>query len=150
MTRTPLFERVEHYFDRQGLMRTLGARLELVEEGRVQVGLPNSERLSQEYGFLHAGAATAVVDSACGYAAFTMTEPGYRILSVEFKVNLLRPAVGDHFLAEGRVVRAGRKLTVCTGTLTADGGTDPFVLMQATIINLPPEDGAEATGPQSS
>lgn len=137
---SPLFARVRSYFDRQGLMRTLGARLEVVEPGRVVIGLPNADRLSQEDGFLHAGAATSVVDSACGYAALSMTEPGTRVLSVEFKVNLLRPAIGGHFVAEGLTVRVGRKLTVCTGTLTADGKPEPLVLMQATMINLPAED----------
>jgi uncharacterized protein (TIGR00369 family) len=137
---SPLFARIQSYFGRQGLMATLGARLDAVEPGRVVIGLPNAERLSQENGFLHAGAATSVVDSACGYAALTMTEPGTRVLSVEFTVNLLRPAVGDVFIAEGRTVRAGRKLTVGTGTLTADGDPEPLVLMQATIINLPAED----------
>ncbi len=107
--------RVRGSFARQRLMATLGAELERVLPGEVAIQLPFREDLTQQHGVLHAGAVTAIVDSACGYAAFSLMERGTGVLSVEFKVNMLAPAAGETFLAIGRVVRAGRTLTVCTG-----------------------------------
>lgn len=136
-----LQERITASFKAQGLMATLGAKLVLVEEGEVHIGLPFSERLSQQHGYVHAGAITSVLDSACGYAALTMVPPGCEVVSAEFKINLLRPAIGDRFLAIGRVQNAGRSLTVCTGEVQAFSGTGApkvVALMQATIANLRP------------
>ena len=76
--------------------------------------------LTQQHGFLHAGVMTSVADSACGYAALSLMEPGVGVLSVEFKVNMLAPAVGERFVATGRVVRSGRTLTVCAGEVTTE------------------------------
>ena len=119
-------------------MATLGARLARVGPGEVEIRLPFAPELGQQHGVLHAGAVTAVVDSACGYAALTLMPPGTAVLSVEFKVNLLAPAAGREFEATGRVVRAGRTLTVCAGEVVAlrDGGGEPEVvaLIQATMI----------------
>src|SRR5690348_2989992 len=106
-------QRIATSFSAQRLMATLGARLALVADGEVHIALPFSEHLSQQHGFVHAGAVTSVVDSACGYAALTKAPPDYEVLSVEFKVNLLRPALGEHFLAIGKVQNAGKLLTVC-------------------------------------
>jgi uncharacterized protein (TIGR00369 family) len=111
--------RVRSSFARQAIMRTLGATIERVAPGEVDLALPFRADLTQQHGFLHAGVATAVVDSACGYAALTLMEPGAAVLSVEFKVQLLAPARGTWFRAMGRVVRAGRTLTVVTGELHA-------------------------------
>lgn len=142
-------ERIEKSFAAQGLMQTLGATLVHVSEGEVHIALPFSPHLSQQHGFLHAGATTSVVDSACGYAALTKAAPGYEVVSVEFKINLLRPALGKHFLAVGRVQNAGRNLTVCTGELRAfkeEGETAYKVvaLMQATmaLVAAPPANGS--------
>lgn len=138
--RDPDFEtRVRASFARQQFMTLLGARLERVAAGEVCVRLPFQPALTQQHGFLHAGVVTSVVDSACGYAALTLMEPGAAVLSVEFKVNLLAPARGRAFVAVGRVVRAGRTLTVCTGEVRAlpegDGGDEvPVAIMQATIM----------------
>jgi uncharacterized protein (TIGR00369 family) len=100
-------------------MGTLGAVLERVAPGEVDVALGFRTELTQQHGFLHAGVVTAVVDSACGYAALSLMEPGAAVLTVEFKVQLLAPARGAWFRALGRVIRAGRTLTVVTGELRA-------------------------------
>jgi uncharacterized protein (TIGR00369 family) len=100
-------------------MGTLGVTLERVTPGEVVLALPYRAELTQQHGFLHAGIVTAVVDSACGYAALSLMEPGAGVLSVEFKVQLLAPARGAAFRATGRVIRWGRTLTVVTGELRA-------------------------------
>jgi uncharacterized protein (TIGR00369 family) len=116
----PAFDsRVRTSFARQQLMATLGATLERVAPGEVDVRLPFQPSLSQQHGFLHAGAVTAIVDTACGYAALTLMPPGAAVLSIEFKVNLLAPGRGDSFLARGRVLKAGRTITVCAGEVHA-------------------------------
>jgi uncharacterized protein (TIGR00369 family) len=118
--RDPDFEqRVRSSFARQAAMRTLGVTLERVAPGEVDLTLPFRAELTQQHGFLHAGIVTAVVDSACGYAALSLMEPGAAVLSVEFKVQLLAPARGAWFRGLGRVVRAGRTLTVVAGELRA-------------------------------
>jgi uncharacterized protein (TIGR00369 family) len=123
-------------FARQAAMHTLGATLVRVAPGEVELALPFRDDLTQQHGFLHAGVVAAVVDSACGYAALTLMEPGAAVLSVEFKVNLLAPARGAHFRALGRVVRAGRTLTVVAGELHAfaspDGSGQPAVVAMMT------------------
>jgi len=138
-----LEQRIAASFSAQRLMATLGARLALVADGEVHIALPFSAHLSQQHGFLHAGAITSIVDSACGYAALTKAPADHEVLSAEFKINLLRPALGQHFLAIGRVQNAGRLLTVCTGEVRAfaDEGSPYKVvaLMQATMIIVPRE-----------
>ncbi len=137
--RDPNFEaRVRASFERQQFMQTLGARLERVAPGEVTISLPFRADLTQQHGFLHAGAVTSVVDSACGYAALTLMEPGAAVLAVEFKVNLLAPAAGDRFLAIGRVVRAGRTLTVCAGEMHAiqEERDTVIALLQGTMMSV--------------
>ena len=132
--RDPDFERrVRASFARQAAMRTLGATLERVAPGEVDLALPFRADLTQQHGFLHAGVVTAVIDSACGYAALSLMEPGAAVLSVEFKVQLLAPARGARFLALGRVVRAGRTLTVVAGELRAEDGR-PVALLNGTMM----------------
>ncbi len=104
--------RVRASFARQQAMQLIGARLTLVEPGAVTILLPFREDLTQQNGYLHAGIVTAIADSACGYAAYTLMPAGREVLSVEFKVNLLRPAEGEEFVAEAKVIKAGRTLTV--------------------------------------
>jgi uncharacterized protein (TIGR00369 family) len=129
-------DRVLASFARQRFMATLGARMERVVPGEVDIALSFRDDLTQQHGFLHAGVVTAVVDSACGYAALTLMEPGSAVLSVEFKINLLAPAAGTQFVATGRVVRAGRTLTVCGGEMRAvrPGGDAVVAVMQATMM----------------
>lgn len=93
-------------------MKLIGANLRRVEPGAIDIELPYREDLTQQNGYLHAGILTTVADSACGYAAHTLMPAGSDVLSVEFKVNLLRPAMGEFFVAEARVVKAGATLTV--------------------------------------
>lgn len=135
--RDPAFEsRVRGSFARQRFMATLGASLERVAPGEVAIAFTHREELTQQHGFLHAGVMTSVADSACGYAALSLMEPGTGVLSVEFKVNMLAPAVGERFKATGRVVRSGRTLTVCAGEVTTerDGEIVGVLLMQATMM----------------
>jgi uncharacterized protein (TIGR00369 family) len=135
--RDPAFEaRVRASFERQRAMHTIGARLIRVEPGEVELALPFREDLTQQHGFLHAGIVTAIVDSACGYAALSLMEPGVAVLSVEFKVNLLAPAAGERMRAVGRVIRSGRTLMVCTGdAIAVTGGTESVVAaLQGTMM----------------
>jgi uncharacterized protein (TIGR00369 family) len=119
--RDPHFEqRVRASFARQAAMQTLGVTLERVAPGEVDLSLAFRPDLTQQHGFLHAGVITAAVDSACGYAALSLMEAGTAVLSVEFKVQLLAPARGTWFGARGRVVRAGRTLTVVAGEFRND------------------------------
>lgn len=116
--RDPNFEqRVRASYARQAAMATLGATISQVAPGHVVIDLPFRRELTQQHGFLHAGVVTSVMDSACGYAALSLMDRDTAVLSVEFKVNLLAPAQGDLFRASGRVVRAGRTLTVVSGEL---------------------------------
>ncbi|WP_420629012.1 PaaI family thioesterase [Candidatus Leptofilum sp.] len=124
-------------FAQQGFMAFLGAELTAVSPGEITIELPVSASLSQQHGFVHAGATTAVVDSACGYAALTLMPPGSEVVTVEFKVNLLAPALGVKMIAIGRVVRPGRMLTVCQGELFGEdetGARKRCALMTATMI----------------
>lgn len=131
--------RVRASFARQRVMETLGATLTRIEPGVVEIGLPFRDDLTQQHGFLHAGIVATILDSACGYAAFSLMPPDRAVLTVEYKINLMRPAAGTHFSARGTVVRPGQTLTVCTGEVVAySDGTEKFVaLMQATLTALP-------------
>lgn len=128
--------RVRESFARQRVMRLFGASLERVAAGAVDIVLPYREDLTQQDGYVHAGVITTVADSACGYAAYTLMPAGSGVLSVEFKVNLLRPAAGQEFVAEARVVKAGRTLTVtrCDVYARAAGATKLVAMMTATMI----------------
>lgn len=129
--------RVQRSFAAQGLMTHLGANLLRVAPGEVDVLLPVRPELGQQHGFVHAGAVTAVLDSACGYAALSLMPADRAVLAVEFKVNLLAPATGVHLVARGRVRRTGRTITVCQGEAVAvdQAGSERVVaLMQATMM----------------
>lgn len=140
--RTPDYaQRVRESFGRQGLMRLFGARLVRVEPGLVEIHLPFRQELTQQHGFLHAAAVTAIVDNACGFAAQSLMPAGAQVLTVEYKVNFLAPARGASFLARGRVVRPGRTITVCAGEVLAqgEGGPVPVATMLATMFQVPAE-----------
>ena len=104
-------------------MHTLGAELGAVQPGEVEIVLPVHDAITQQHGYVHAAAVTAIADSAAGYAALTLMAPGSEVLSAEFKVNLLAPARGERLVAQGRVLRPGRTLTACTADVWADGRT---------------------------
>jgi uncharacterized protein (TIGR00369 family) len=118
--RDPEFaSRVRASFDAQPFMRLIGAKLEQVEPGAVDIGLEFREDLTQQDGFLHAAVVAGIADSACGYAAYTLMPADSRVLSVEFKANLLRPAKGARFRAEARVIRSGRTISVVRADVLA-------------------------------
>ena len=135
---SPIHTRVAASFDAQGLMKTLGARLVEALDGEVRIELPFATHLSQQHGYLHAGAVSSILDSACGYAALTRAPEGFEVVTAEFKINLMRPALGERFVAIGRVQSAGRLLTVCTGEVQAWTGAavKQVALMQATIVSV--------------
>jgi len=128
---TPLFDvqtptyaaRVHESFARQGAMQTLGARLGLVAPGAVDIEMDWAAGLTQQHGFLHAGMVATALDSACGYAGFTLMAADAAVLTIEFKINLLAPARGERFRMEGRVLKPGRTITVCEGRAYALEGT---------------------------
>jgi uncharacterized protein (TIGR00369 family) len=144
---TPLdaaFEsKVRESFARQPHMATLGAVIVHVAPGAVDISLPFADCFCQQNGFMHAGAIASVADSANGYAALTLSPPDTDVLAVEFKINLLAPAVAPEFLACGRVLRSGRTLTVCQAEVfTAGPGERTLVaVMLSTLIVRPIRSG---------
>lgn len=111
--RNPAFaEQIAESFSKQTLLTLFGATLSRIEPGIVEITLPYRADLGQQHGYLHAGVVTAIADSACGYAAYSLMPPNSEVLSVEFKVNLLRPAKGEQFVAVAEVVKSGKTLTV--------------------------------------
>jgi len=133
----PDFEgRVRASFERQGLITTLNGKIAFIGPGELHIEAPFDDRFTQQDGFLHAGIVTTLMDSACGYAAYTLMPADSRVLSVEFKVNFLNPARGERFRAEGRVVKSGRTISVCEGKLFAfqNGQGSLVAMMQATMI----------------
>jgi uncharacterized protein (TIGR00369 family) len=125
--------RVRASFERQAMMGTLGVRLTAVGRGRVELTLGHDDRFTQQHGFMHAGAVAAVLDSACGYAAFSVMTPDAAVLTASYTINLLAPAAGQRFVMTGEVIRAGRTLVVCRGEAVADDAATPFAVMQATL-----------------
>ena len=126
-------------FAQQSIMSLIGARLARVEPGVVEIELPFRADLTQQDGYLHAGVLTTVADSAAGYAAYTLMPAGSRVLSIEFKVNLLRPARGELFVARAEVIKAGRTLTVVRADVFATGANSEKELvatMQGTMMCL--------------
>lgn len=111
--RNPQFaEEIKQSFAKQTIMTLIGASLSRVDPGIVEITLPYRADLAQQHGYLHAGIVATIADSACGYAAYSLMPAGSEVLSVEFKVNLLRPAKGETFLASAEVVKSGKTLTV--------------------------------------
>ena len=130
---------IELSFARQPIMNLIGARLTLVEPGIVEITLPFRADLAQQHGYLHAGVVATVADSACGYAAYSLMPAGSEVLSVEFKVNMLRPAQGVEFVARAEVIKAGRTLTVVRADVfgvAANGVKELVATMQGTMMCL--------------
>ena len=128
-----MLARVQASFDRQGMMSTLGVEVTSVEPGKVAMSLRHDDRFTQQHGFLHAGAVASVLDTACGYAAFSVMPSDAAVLTASYTINLLAPAAGERFVITGEVVRAGRTLVICRGEAFADGDQRPFAVMQATM-----------------
>ncbi|WP_371573841.1 PaaI family thioesterase [Streptomyces sp. NBC_01314] len=134
-----VLERVRDSFDHQGLMTHLGARLAHIGCGRVHIVLPARPEVTQQHGYVHAGATSAIADSAGGYAALTLADEDSEVLTVEYKINLLAPAVGDHLEAIGIVLKPGRTLTVCqleVYGVRADGERKLVAHGQQTLIRV--------------
>ena len=131
--------RVSDSFSRQTFMATLGASIERIEPGEVDIALPFSPALTQQHGYLHAGATAAIADSANGYAALTLAPANADVLAVEFKINLMMPASGARFLARGRVLRPGRRLSVCLSEVVAlDGSNEEVIATMLSTISIRP------------
>ncbi len=128
--------RVRDSFARQGAMHHIGAALTAVEPGYCAIALPVRPQVAQQHGFVHAGMVSAIVDSAGGYAGYTLFPEDSSVLTVEFKLNLLAPARGDRLLAEGFVVKPGRTLCITRGEVhaEADGARTLVAIMQQTLM----------------
>jgi uncharacterized protein (TIGR00369 family) len=131
-------QRVHASFERQQAMKTIGASLAQVEAGRVVIELPYSPALTQQHGFLHAGMIATALDSACGYAAFTLMPPQAGILTIEYKINLVAPGKGQRFRMEGQVIKPGRTITLVEGRAFAvDEGREKLIAtMTATEMTI--------------
>jgi len=139
-------ERVRKSFARQSVMTTIGAELTLVTPGTVEIEMAYSGGLTQQHGFLHAGIISTALDSACGYAAFSMMPENAAVLTIEFKVNLLAPGKGERFLFRGSVTKPGRTIVVADGqayAFAADGEAKLIATMTGTMMTLVGRDGIE-------
>jgi uncharacterized protein (TIGR00369 family) len=147
ITADPNFEdRVRSSFARQSAMTTLGAELTLVTPGIIEIEMPYSMALTQQHGFLHAGIISTALDSACGYAAFSMMPANAAVLTIEFKVNLLAPGRGERFLFRGSVTKPGRTIIVADGqayAFGADGEAKLIATMTGTMMTVVGRDGIE-------
>ncbi|NPC58577.1 PaaI family thioesterase [Caenimonas soli] len=137
--------RVRASFERQGAMKTIGATLASVEAGRVVIELPWAQPLTQQHGFLHAGMVATALDSACGYAGFSLMPADAAVLTIEYKINLLAPAQGQRFRMEGLVIKPGRTVTVAEGKAFAidDGKEKLIATMGCTLMAVFGRDGIQ-------
>jgi uncharacterized protein (TIGR00369 family) len=129
-------ERIKESFSRQAFMRTIGAELISSEPGKVLIACKRSESLTQQHGYVHAGVLATIADSACGYAALTLMPEGSEVVSVEFKINMLRPCTADEIVATGTVIKAGKTLVVCEAIVTDGAGETLFAKMTATMFTV--------------
>jgi uncharacterized protein (TIGR00369 family) len=131
--------RVRESFARQGLMKHLAAELAMLGAGQAEIQVPFRVELTQQHGYFHAGVSGTIADSACGYAAYTLTPADSSVLTVEFKMNLLAPADGEKLVARARVLRSGRTLKICVADVFVQkNGTEIHcATMLATIMCLP-------------
>lgn len=125
-------------FRQQGIMRTLGATMRVLEPGRCIIDLPFHQGLTQQDGYFHGGVTSTIADSAGGYAALSVMPAGSRILTVEFKINMLSPANGTILSAEGNVIKAGRSLAVTRIDVSVerDGDSVPCAIVQQTAMRI--------------
>jgi uncharacterized protein (TIGR00369 family) len=133
---TPLFDRINTSFERQGMMQHLGVRIVRVDKGEVEFALPMSDKVTQQQGAFHGGALGALADICCGYAALTVAPAGMEVTTVEYKINFVSAAVGDEVVCVGKVQKAGRTLTITNAELfdVQNGARKLCGLMQATLI----------------
>lgn len=128
-------ERVRESFVLQGAMATLGAQITHLAPGEVDISFDWAQGLTQQHGFIHAGMLSAALDSACGYAAYSLMPEGAGVLTIEFKINLLAPAKGQRFRCEGRVLKPGRTIVVAEGRAYAiDNGQEKLAATMACTL----------------
>jgi uncharacterized protein (TIGR00369 family) len=131
-------ERVRGSFSRQQVMTTLGIEMVHLEPGEVHLTMRPNPAYTQQHGFMHAGIITTALDSACGYAAFSLMPAEAEVLTVEFKTNLLAPAKGERFIFRAEVIKPGRTLTICDGrALALEGSKEKLVAtMTGTLMAI--------------
>lgn len=136
-------QRIRQSFERQAAMATIGAELTRVEHGMIEIEMPFDVKLTQQHGILHAGIISAALDSACGFAAYSVIDPDASILTIEFKVNLMSPGRGDRFLFRGEVTKPGTTIIVADGRAYAitDGPAKLIASMTGTMMVIRGREG---------
>lgn len=144
VTNPAFADEIRASFAKQTIMDLIGGELTRIEPGLVEITLPYRADLTQQHGYVHAGVVTTIADSACGYAAYTLMPPDSDVLAVEFKVNLLRPAKGEIFVARAEVIKPGRTLTVVRADVVATEGEKHALVatMLGTMMRLPRTSGS--------
>jgi len=139
-------EKIIESFNRQGVMKTVNASILAVRPGEIELEFPYHSKLTQQHGFIHAGIVSTVLDTACGYAAFSLMPENAAVLTIEFKVNLLSPAKGERFRAVGKVKKSGKTITVTEGELFSytDGREKLAATMVATVMSVYDREGIES------
>jgi uncharacterized protein (TIGR00369 family) len=130
--------RVRDSFGRQPFMDHLGARLTALSPGFCEITVDYRRELTQQHGFVHGGVLASIADSAAGYAAFSLMPADASILTVEYKLNILRPGQGEAMIARGRVLKPGRTLTVVQADVFArrEGGEAQVISSLQTLMCL--------------
>ena len=131
--------RVRASFARQRVMATLGVEIARLSPGAIELTMSYAAAYTQQHGFVHAGIVATPLDSACGYAAFSLMPADAGVLTVEFKTSLLAPARGQRFVFRAQVVKAGKTLTFCeAGAFAEDGDAEPRMVasMTATLMAI--------------
>jgi uncharacterized protein (TIGR00369 family) len=135
MTSDLIEQRVHASFDRQGFMTAIGAKVKRVGDGDCVIELPFSDNVTQQHGYFHGGAVASIADSAAGFAAFTTMDEDQQPLTVEFKISLVAPAIGETVEARGRVIKAGRRLKFVQAEVFAiESGTETLVAIALATI----------------
>lgn len=136
--RDPEYEiKVRRSFAKQGAMETIGAKIARIKPGEIVLEMPFSQAVTQQHGFVHAGIITSLLDSASGYAAYSLMVPDAEVLTIEFKTNLMAPAKGERFRAIGKVVKPGRTIMFCESevfAISSDGEETHIATMSATMM----------------
>ena len=135
--KNPSFDHsVRSSFSRQKVMQTLGVQINSLSPGQIELEMPFDAAFTQQHGFMHAGIITTALDSACGYAAYSLMPVEASVLTVEFKINLMSPARGERFLFRAGVLKAGRTLIISEGKSFAvrDGQEKLIAAMTATLM----------------
>lgn len=127
-------DRIENSFNKQNFLTLIGAKLESVEEGKVVISCSKKDVLTQQQGFIHGGVVTSIADVTCGYTALSVMPDNYEVLTVEFKINLLRPGISDKIIATGSILKAGKKLVITEAIVTDESGEKTIAKMIATMI----------------